>query len=74
MDELCEKYNKTPAQIAINWLISQKNVITLTKTSNLNHLEEDLNAIDWNLSENDIEILTKDYPIQLDRSNAVQLK
>jgi len=74
VDELCEKYNKTPAQIAINWLISQKNVITLTKTSNLNHLEEDLNAIDWNLSENDIEILTKDYPIQLDRSNAVQLK
>jgi len=29
VDEVCKKYNKTPSQIAINWLISQKNFITL---------------------------------------------
>lgn len=74
VDSLGEKYQKTPAQIAINWLISQQNVITLTKSSNLQHLEEDLGAIGWNLSSEDVKLLTDDYPIQLDRSNAVQLK
>ncbi len=73
-DKLCEKYNKTPAQIAMNWLISQKNVITLTKASNIKHLEEDIGSADWSMSEEDVLLLINDYPIQLDRSNAVQLK
>jgi diketogulonate reductase-like aldo/keto reductase len=74
IDRLCEKYNKTPAQIALNWLISQKNVITITKASNLKHLEEDIGSVDWNMSDEDVLLLTNYYPIQLDRSNAVQLK
>lgn len=73
-DKLCEKYSKTPAQVAINWLISQKNVVTLTKTSNLKHLEEDLGSVGWTMSQEDIRSLKDNYPIQLDRSNAVQLK
>lgn len=74
VDRLCEKYNKTPSQIAINWLVSQKNVITLTKASNIKHLEEDIDSVGWNMSPEDVLFLTNDYPIQLDRSNAVQLK
>ena len=74
IDKLCEKYSKTPTQIAINWLISQKNVITLTKTSNLKHLEENLGSVGWTMEEEDVNLLINDYPIQLDRSNAVQLK
>jgi len=73
VDELCKKYNKTPSQIALNWLISQKNVITLTKTGNLKHLEENLNSVDWNMSDEDIELLRSDYPIQLDKSNTLPL-
>lgn len=74
VDELCKKYDKTPSQIALNWLVSQKNVVTITKTSNLKHLEENLGSVGWNMSDDDVELLTKDYPIQLDRSNAIQLK
>ena len=74
VDELCEKYKKTPSQIAINWLISQKNVITLVKASNLKHLEEDFGAVGWNMSVEDVKLLSDDFPIKLDRSNAVQLK
>jgi diketogulonate reductase-like aldo/keto reductase len=40
MNELCQKYNKTQAQVGINWLIYQKNVVTLSKMRNKNHLEE----------------------------------
>lgn len=73
VDELCKKYNKTPSQIALNWLISQKNVITLTKTGNIKHLEENLGSVNWNMSDEDIELLRIDYPIQFDKSNTVSL-
>jgi diketogulonate reductase-like aldo/keto reductase len=73
VDELGKKYHKTPGQIALNWLISQKNVITLTKTSSLKHLEENLGAVDWIMENEDIELLRKDYPIQFDKSNTVPL-
>jgi diketogulonate reductase-like aldo/keto reductase len=72
-DKMCEKYDKTPAQIALNWLLSQKNVVTLTKASTIEHLEENLGAVGWSMSDEDVKFLSKNYPIQLDRSNAVQL-
>lgn len=64
LDELGKKYKKTPAQIAINWLISQKNVITLSKTSNLKHLKENLGAIGWKMSPAEIEFLRAKFPKQ----------
>jgi len=73
-DRLYNSYQKTPAQIALNWLISQKNVTTITKISNRKYLEENLGAVSWKMSDEDIKLLMDDYPIQLDRSNIVQLK
>ena len=70
---LCEKYKKTPAQIAINWLISQKNVITLSKTSTIPHLEENLSALDFTMDTDDIERLRRDYPGQKSVSDTVPL-
>lgn len=74
VDNLCEKYKKTPAQIAINWLILQNNVVTLVKASNLKHLQENFGAVGWEMSPEDVKLLSADFPIKLDRSNAVQLK
>lgn len=73
VDEMCQKYNKTPSQIVINWLITQENVVTLFKSSHLEHLKENLGAVGWEMEKNDVNLLFKDFPIQLDRSNAVQL-
>ncbi|PIQ68414.1 MAG: aldo/keto reductase [Candidatus Taylorbacteria bacterium CG11_big_fil_rev_8_21_14_0_20_46_11] len=64
MDQMCVKHEKKPAQIAINWLISQENVVTLFKTSSELHLKENLGALGWNLSAEDIELLRKEYPNQ----------
>lgn len=57
LDGLSEKYDKTKAQIAINWLVSKKNIITIPKSTNPDHLKENLGAIGWNLSANDIKLL-----------------
>jgi diketogulonate reductase-like aldo/keto reductase len=73
LDDMAKKYNKTPAQIAINWLISQDNVVTLSKMRDKNHIEENLGAIGWNLEKEDIELLRHEYPNQKDVSDAVPL-
>ncbi len=71
---LAKKYNKTPAHIAINWLISQKNVVTLSKMRTIKHIEENLGAVGWEMEKEDIERLRKKFPGQKDVSNAVPLK
>jgi diketogulonate reductase-like aldo/keto reductase len=74
LDKLARKYSKTPAQIAINWLISQKNVITLSKTSTIEHLKENLGAIGWQMDNKDIENLRKDFPNQQEKSEVLPLR
>ncbi|MDX9893083.1 MAG: aldo/keto reductase [Patescibacteria group bacterium] len=64
MTEMKQKYQKTAAQIAINWLISQPQVVTIVKSSNLHHLRENLGATDWLLEPLDVERLTAQYPGQ----------
>lgn len=61
LDELSLKYNKTPVQIAINWVMNKPNVVTIVKTSDLHHLEEDLGALGWRLEKVDEERLDKDF-------------
>jgi diketogulonate reductase-like aldo/keto reductase len=61
---MCIKYRKAPSQIAINWLISQKNVVTICKASNKIHLRENLGAIGWRLEDSDIKYLKENFPGQ----------
>lgn len=63
MDEMCKKYNKTYAQIAINWLISQKNVVAIPKAESEAHQKENLGAVGWYMSEEDVERLRTGVPV-----------
>jgi diketogulonate reductase-like aldo/keto reductase len=73
LDAMSEKYHKTPAQIAINWLISQPNVVTLSKMTRLAHMEENLGALGWQMEDQDIERLRREFPDQRNISDAVPL-
>lgn len=59
LDQLSAKYDKTKAQIAINWLISKKNIITIPKSTRNEHLKENLGAIGWNMTDEDIKLLDR---------------
>ncbi len=72
--KMAQKYNKTPAQIAINWLISQPNIVTLSKMRDKKHLDENVGAIGWEMEQKDIEKLRLEFPNQLDVSEAVPLE
>lgn len=57
LDSLSKKYNKTKAQIAINWLLSKKNIITIPKSVNPEHMKENLDALGWKLDDIDMQLL-----------------
>jgi diketogulonate reductase-like aldo/keto reductase len=73
LSELAQKYSKTPTQVAINWLLSQDNVVTISKTSNPDHLRENLGAIGWTMDKEDVERIRRDFPNQKDVSDAISL-
>ena len=55
--QLAEKYGRTPAQIALRWLLEQKNVVVIPKATVPAHLQENCGALGWKLEQEDIEKL-----------------
>lgn len=73
IDNMCKKYHKTPIQIALSWLVSQKNVVAISKMGNVNHMKENLGSIGWKLNARDIERLRREFPGQKDVSEVATL-
>ena len=64
--ELGEKYGKSPAQIALRWLIEQEQVVVIPKASSREHMEANLDIYDFVLDDDDfyaIDELQKDRRI-----------
>lgn len=55
--ELANKYNKTQNQILLNWLIKEKGIIALIKSTNINNIDSNLEALDFTISKEDMEKL-----------------
>ena len=73
LNELCAKYGKTKSQIALNWLIMQKNIVTITASSSARHIQDNLDAAAFEMAPSDVEILTRDFPEKKFISDAVPL-
>ncbi|WP_069806683.1 aldo/keto reductase [Vulcanisaeta thermophila] len=49
---------KTPAQILLNWIITKhENTFPIPRASNPNHVRENLGAVGWRLSEDEVRML-----------------
>ncbi|MFA4905602.1 MAG: aldo/keto reductase [Candidatus Margulisiibacteriota bacterium] len=55
--DLAKKYGKTPAQIALRWLIAKKPVVVIPKAGSLKHLQENAAAADFDLDPKDQEVI-----------------
>lgn len=53
--EIAEKHGVTPAQISLAWILSDKDRIAIPKTSNPEHLQGNLDAINVQLSADELE-------------------
>ena len=51
---LAEKYNKTPAQIALRWII-QQNAVAIPKTASQKRLKENFDIYDFNIIKSDMD-------------------
>ena len=51
---LSDKYNKTPAQIALRWII-QQNAVAIPKTANSDRLKENIDVYDFHIAESDMD-------------------
>jgi len=61
LSELAVKYRKSKAQVALNWVISQENVIAIPKSSNPIHLMEFMDAMGWEMTLEDKMELTNSF-------------
>jgi diketogulonate reductase-like aldo/keto reductase len=61
LTEISTKYEKTKTQIALNWVVSQENVVAIPKSSNPIHLMEFMDSMNWRLKLEDIMELTSSF-------------
>ncbi|WCJ25073.1 NAD(P)-linked oxidoreductase superfamily protein [Euphorbia peplus] len=52
--EIGDKYNKTPTQVALNWLIAQQNVVPIPGAKSAEQAEEFGGALGWILAKEEI--------------------
>lgn len=55
--KLAEKYGRSPAQIALNWLISKPLIVTIPKAEKKKHIKENIDTMGWRLREEDAKLL-----------------
>lgn len=55
--ELAQKYNKTQNQIILNWIIKEKNMIALVKSTNIVRIDENKEALNFKMSLEDYQKL-----------------
>ncbi len=48
------KYERTPAQVALNWLISQGNIIPIAGAKTATQVKQNAGALGWSLSEDEV--------------------
>jgi diketogulonate reductase-like aldo/keto reductase len=59
LKEVSQKYGKTPAQVALRWLVQQKGVAAIPKASGAKHMKENIDIFDFKLDPLDRQLLSK---------------
>lgn len=54
---IAQAYDRTPAQVALNWLISQGSVIPIPGAKNADQARQNAGALGWSLEQKDIDAL-----------------
>jgi diketogulonate reductase-like aldo/keto reductase len=62
-EAICKRTGKTPAQVALNWLVSMPCVFAIPRASRAAHVLENVGASGWRLTDGDIAELEREYPV-----------
>lgn len=58
LQEIARGHDATPVQVALSWLIQQPSVITIPQSTNPDHLRENLEAVELELSDEEMQRIT----------------
>jgi len=59
LDDLSGKYNKTQAQVALNWVIHQRGITSaIVGSKNMKQLQDNMGAVGWSMEEEDYALLS----------------
>ena len=70
LKDLAEKYNKTQNQIMINWIVKEKKIMPLIKSTNKDRIKENIQALDFEMKKEDYERLNK---FQNEKINSIEI-
>jgi len=63
IEKIAKEYNSTPAQIALSWVMSQRNfIVPIPGTKRIHYLEENVKAVSLKLSDEDLKKLNEAAP------------
>jgi diketogulonate reductase-like aldo/keto reductase len=57
LSSIAVAHNKTPSQVALNWLIGKPNVVAIPGTKKSEQIVDSAGAAGWRLTENELEKL-----------------
>ena len=70
LKQLAEKYNKTQNQIMINWIVKEKEIMPLIKSTNKDRIKENIEALNFDMEKVDYETLNE---FQNEKINAIEI-
>ena len=62
LKDICDRNNITITNLMLKFVIRNENLITICKTSSIEHLEENLKDIDKKISDDDMKLIDSVYP------------
>jgi diketogulonate reductase-like aldo/keto reductase len=63
LEEIGERYGRTPRQVALNFLSHHPNIFTIAKTSRPERAIENSNGVGWELAAEDFETIDRTFPV-----------
>jgi len=67
LQKIADKYSKTAAQVALNWLVQQASVVVIPKATNLKHIQENATSIDFKLNKEDQTLIDQIFQAEPER-------
>ena len=72
LSEIASMHDRTPSQVALNWLTRKENVVAIPGVKKSEHVINDAGAVDWALSNLEVERLEKvATEVRFDRLSAI---
>jgi 2,5-diketo-D-gluconate reductase B len=57
--DIAKRYNKTPNQLILRWLVQQKNIAAIPKAASAEHQKENMNIFDFELTDADMQLINR---------------